>query len=784
MTYHFIGLGGIGMSAIARILLQKGAKVQGSDMSKSLLLDELEREGAKVQIGHSIDAVKDAKVVVYSTGIKEDNVELLDAKKRALTILHRSDLLDELMKGKKNLLVSGTHGKTTTTALLASVLIEAGMDPSFVVGGLVRSLNTNGRAGIGEYFVAEADESDGSFLKSDAHVSIITSLSDDHLDYWGNAQALDAAFVRFMGQAKHYFWCFDDVRLKALNPKGTSYGFSEGADLKISHFKEKEEGIVFGLNGYSNIELSLHGKHNALNAAAVFGAALHLNIPEEAIRRAFRTFKGTARRLEFKGEEHRVSVYDDYGHHPKEIQATISALRGKTKERRLVVVFQPHRYTRVRDLFDQFTNCFQEADVVFLTDIYSAGEAPIEGISSAALFTRMREKLGSKLHFLPRNYLEAGVAAALKPFDVVLTMGAGDVTKTGEPILRSFATRKPKLKTALLFGGVSSEHAVSLMSMKNILSGLDPSLYDIVPFGITKDGEWVAGFDLAKREGTGKIPPAILEELSSCDVAIPVLHGQHGEDGMMGAVLDALAIPYVGCDYGSGAICMNKAWSKYAAIIHNVPTAGYIEAKAFSYRKDPKSVIDKVTFPAWVKPVHLGSSIGVTRVTNREELVETIEKAFHLDETILIEKEIVGREIEFAVLGNDYLQVALPGEIVSEGEFVAYDKKYGAGAMEIRVPAKLTEVEKAVGIELAETIYRACDCKGLARVDFFIDNQGYFWFNEINPFPGFTDTSAYPKMWSASGKTLSQLVDELIVLSLHKGRKTSEIAKNGALASG
>jgi len=697
-------------------------------------------------------------------------------------VLHRSELLNELMKGKKNLLISGTHGKTTTTALLSSVLMEAKLDPSFVIGGLLLSLNTNGRAGKGEFFIAEADESDGSFLKPDSYASIVTSLSDDHLDYWGSSRMLELAFSQFMAQAEHLFWCCDDPRLAALHPKGTSYGFSEGAALHLSHFRETASGIVFDLNGYTDIELSLRGRHNALNAAAVFGLALHLEISEEAIRRAFKAFAGTARRLEFKGEMHRVALFDDYGHHPREINATLQALRGKIRERRLVVVFQPHRYTRSRDLFDEFANCFSEADVVFMTDIYSAGEAPIEGISSAALYTRMREKLGAKLHFLPRTFLETGVAAALKTFDVVLTIGAGDVTKAGEPILQQFAAKTAKLKVAILFGGVSSEHAVSLMSMQNILKGLDPTLYDVKPFGITREGEWVTGFDLEKREGGSKISPAILEELSSCDVCIPIFHGPHGEDGMIAAVLDALHLPYVGCDYRSGAICMQKAWSKYAAIVHNVPTAPFVEIDTFGYRRDPHSFIAKIEqafpYPVWVKPVHLGSSIGVNQAKNKEELLESIEKALYYDEKIIVEKEILGRQIEFAVLGNDYLQIA-PGEIVSHGAFVGYDKKYGASAMEFRAPAHLSEVEKMVGLELAETVYRACGCKGLARVDFFLDERGCFWFNEINPFPGFTNTSAYPQAWAAAGKSLPQIVDELIILAMQRARKTAETAKNG-----
>ena len=375
--------------------------MKGSDIRQSPLLQTLEQEGATVQIGHSADFIEEGETVIYSTGIKEDNVEFIRARERGLNIFHRSDLLHELMRGKKPLLVSGTHGKTTTSALLSWVLMQAELDPSFAVGGLIRSLNTNGRAGQGEYFVAEADESDGSFLKTRAYAAIVTNLEDDHLDYWGSDSALDAAFQRFIDQAERLFWCYDDPRLSLLRTKGTSYGFLEGADIPVSHFRQTQKGIVFDVGNYAAVELALLGRHNALNGTAVFALSLRLGIAEETIRRAFRTFSGAGRRLEQRGEKHKVAVFDDYGHHPNEIRVTIKALRDHIRERRLVVVFQPHRYTRVRNLFEEFTSSFSDADEVIMTDIYSAGEAPIPGITSAALYSRMREKWGAKIHFFP-----------------------------------------------------------------------------------------------------------------------------------------------------------------------------------------------------------------------------------------------------------------------------------------------------------------------------------------------------------------------------------------------
>ncbi len=780
MTYHFIGLGGIGMSALARVLLQKREKVQGSDLKASALLGQLEQEGAAVQIGHRAESIESAHIVVYSSDIKEDNVEIVRAREKKLPLLHRSDLLHELMRGKKNLLVTGTHGKTTVTALLAAVLMEAGLDPSFVIGGFIQSLRTNGRAGKGDYFIAEADESDGSFLKTPADCSIVTNLDDDHLDYWGSSRMLDLAFQQFMAQAKHLFWCYDDPRLAALKPKGTSYGFSEQADFSISNFRQTDQGIFFDLNSYLDISLNLFGRHNALNGAAVFALALYLKIPEEIIRTAFQKFCGTARRLELKGIRHKVALYDDYAHHPKEIAATLKALRDHVRERRLIAVFQPHRYTRVRDLFDEFTICFGEADVVVMTDIYSAGESPIPGITSAALYTRMREKLGSKLHFFPRSHLESGIAQFLNPLDVVLTLGAGDVTQAGDSILSQYGERAPKLRVGVLSGGTSAEHPVSRMSARNILKALDPTIYEIELFSIAKEGEWTLGFDSEKRSGNGpKISPEILQKLAKCDVCIPVFHGPQGEDGMIAALLDTLFIPYVGCDYRSGAICMQKAWAKYIALHQNVPTAPFIELDGETYRRNPEKLLtlikERISYPVWIKPVHLGSSIGISCAAGPDEVFKCAELAFSYDDVVIVEKEIDGRQIEFSILGNEYIRIALPGEIINHGAFVAYDKKYGERAMEIAVPAPITETEKEIGFELAERVYRACGCKGLARVDFFLDREGHYWFNEINPFPGCTDTSAFPKAWAATGVTMEQLADELIALALQRSRHLNEI---------
>ncbi len=791
-TYHLIGLGGIGMSALARILRQRGAEVKGSDAQPSPLLEQLQKEGIGVRIGHNAEEIVPGSTVIYSTDIRESNVELKKANELKLPLLHRSDLLDRLMQGKKSLLVTGTHGKTTTTALLASVLLESGFEPSFVIGGILRSLNTNGKAGSGPYFVAEADESDGSFLKTPSFGAIVTNLENDHLNYWETEERLDSAFGQFFRQArepKHLFWCCDDPRLSALNPPGNSYGFSEKAALRISSFQQTEKGISFDCafqgKEYKTVELSLFGHHNALNGAAVFGLCLSLGVPEQSIRSAFRSFTGTKRRLEFKGQTQKIALFDDYGHHPTEIAATLKALRGFARERRLIAVFQPHRFTRVRDLFHEFTACFSDADVVVLTDIYGAGEVPIDGISSAALYARMREKMGSRLHFFPRAHLEAGVAQLVKPLDVVATLGAGDVTKAGDPILKLAAERAPKWTLGLLCGGTSAEHPVSLVSARKILENLDRSIYDVKLFGITKEGNWIFGDDAIQKleqkvQVSGeKFPPAILQELSKCEVVIPALHGPQSEDGMIMGLLDTLQIPYAGCDYRSSAICMQKGWSKQIALMHNVPTPAFFEMDAYSYRRDPSSMLkkieEKLTYPVWIKAVHLGSSLGISRADSAAEVAKCAEHAFHYDETVIVEQHVDSRQVEFALLGNESVRIAFPCEVLTNGAFLDFDLKYGKNASPFQIPPEIPETDLEVGKELAKTVYRILGCRGLSRIDFFYDRNGHFWFNEINPFPGFTPTSAFPMMWEKSGLTRSQINDELVVLALHKNRRLMEI---------
>ena len=445
--YHFVGIGGIGMSALARILLLKGEKVTGSDAKDSSTIQQLRQEGANIAIGHSPKNVRKPHAVVFSTDIPQDNPEILYARKEKIPLLHRSELLAQIMKGYAPVLVTGTHGKTTTAALLAHILVEAGFDPSFAIGGYINGTNTNGRYGKGLYFAIEADESDGSFLNYPSFSAIITNLEHDHMNFWKTEEALLDAFEQFaaqVGSKEHLFWCYDDILLRSLELDGYSYGFNEHADLVIDNFQQIKWKMSFDLTfrgkHYRNLEIPLIGAHNVLNSAAAFGLGTKLDVPETALRQGLSTFKGIGRRVEKKGEVSNIEIYDDYAHHPTEIFATLRAIRSATHGKRIVVAFQPHRYSRTQFCLDDYADAFEYADEVIVTDIYAAREEPIPEITPERICERMKAGGYGATQFVNRDNLTQYLSQFLKPGDVLITMGAGDITTVGPAVLNQLRT--------------------------------------------------------------------------------------------------------------------------------------------------------------------------------------------------------------------------------------------------------------------------------------------------------------------------------------------------------
>lgn len=443
--YYFIGIGGIGMSALASIMLDRGMQVSGSDLALSYVTEILNEAGAHIRVGHAEQNIKPGMTVVYATGVSESNPEIRAAKKLGCPVLHRTDLLMEIARDYRLFAVSGTHGKTTTSALLTHVLSTGGKEPAFAIGGVLPNYGRNGGDGKGSDFVIEACESDGTFLKFRPYGAIVTNIDADHLDHFGSEEAITQAFLQFIDNVSNpefLFWCGDDRQLSQNVKRGISYGFEENCSLRISDFSQEGWKIRFDIDfkgkNYPKIFLPIIGRHNALNAAAVFGLALELGVDEELIRKGFSTFKGVKRRCEKKGEFGEMLFIDDYAHHPSELKTTLEGIRMAIGPScRLVAIYQPHRYSRTRDCKGMYGAVFDVADQVILTSIYGAGESPIEGISDKYVFDDLVSSNTTPLCFVSKEDLLTFLQTYLQPRDVVVTLGAGDVTTIGSLFLET-----------------------------------------------------------------------------------------------------------------------------------------------------------------------------------------------------------------------------------------------------------------------------------------------------------------------------------------------------------
>ncbi len=449
---HFVGIGGAGMCGIAEVLLNQGYRVSGSDIQSSHATSRLESLGVAVSIGHAEKNIQSADVVVTSTAIDEANVEVLAARLAQLPIVPRAEMLAELMRYRHGVAVAGTHGKTTTTSLIASVFGEAGLAPTFVIGGLLNSANANAQLGDGRYLIAEADESDASFLHLQPMVSVITNIDADHLEtYEGDFSKLTATFVEFIHNLPFYglaIVCIDDENVRSLigrfHRPVLSYGFSEDADYRISDYCCEGLRAEFllqypGGNGKLHVSLNTPGVHNALNATAAFVVAHDEGIEPGVILKALDNFKGVGRRFDVSAdlviEGGKFTLVDDYGHHPTEVAATIAAARVSWPERRLVMVFQPHRYTRTFDLYDDFVSTLSAVDVLLIMDVYAAGEQPIAGADSRSLAMSIRQRGKIDPLFIERREeLNQILERVLNPGDILITQGAGDVSKVSAAI--------------------------------------------------------------------------------------------------------------------------------------------------------------------------------------------------------------------------------------------------------------------------------------------------------------------------------------------------------------
>ena len=450
-SIHFIGIGGAGMSGIAEVLLNEGYQITGSDIAQNPVTERLVSKGATVFIGHQACNVADASVVVVSTAINEENPEIIAAREARTPIVRRAEMLAELMRFRHGIAVAGTHGKTTTTALVTQIYSEAGLDPTFVNGGLVKSAGTNARLGSSRILIAEADESDASFLHLQPMVSIVTNIEADHMDtYGGDFETLKQTFIDFLHNLPFYgqaVMCVDDPVVRELIPQVSrqviTYGFSEDADIRIENYVQEGQQGKFTVvrEGKANLDITLNipGRHNALNASAAIAVATEDDISDEAILKAMAGTEGTGRRFDHLGEYETgngvVMLVDDYGHHPTEVDVTIQAARSGWADKRLVMIFQPHRYSRTRDLYDDFANVLEQVDVLILLDVYSAGEKPITGADGRSLSRTIRGRGKIDPIFVADiNTLPSVLANVIQGGDLVLTQGAGDVGRVAKQL--------------------------------------------------------------------------------------------------------------------------------------------------------------------------------------------------------------------------------------------------------------------------------------------------------------------------------------------------------------
>ena len=458
-TIHFVGIGGIGMSGIAEVMHNLGYSVQGSDIAEGYVVEGLRQRGIKVLIGHAAENLGDAAVVVTSTAVKRDNPEVAAALEARVPVVRRAEMLAELMRLKNTVAVAGTHGKTTTTSMVACLLDAGGVDPTVINGGIINSYGSNARLGASDWMVVEADESDGSFLRLDGTIAVVTNIDPEHLDHYGSFDAVKDAFVEFIENVPFYgaaVLCIDHPEVQAVIPKVRdrrviTYGFSAQADVRGEHVTPIPGGNRFdaalrqrdgSFRRIEGIELPMPGRHNVQNALAAVAVAVEMGCAEDVIRSGFGKFGGVKRRFTKVGEVGGAAIIDDYGHHPVEIRAVLAAAR-EGVQGRVIAVVQPHRFTRLRDHMEDFEAAFNDADVVYAAPVYPAGEAPIEGVTSDAMVEGMKARGHRAAQTIAGpDALADALAATIQPGDMVVCLGAGDITKWAAGLADAIAARR------------------------------------------------------------------------------------------------------------------------------------------------------------------------------------------------------------------------------------------------------------------------------------------------------------------------------------------------------
>lgn len=740
---HFVGIGGAGMSGLARILLRRGYEVSGSDLAASKVLDDLCEMGARVQIGHSASAVEGAHAVVVSDAVDlEQNPETLSARKRDIPMFRRSQALRWILQGFDVLAVTGSHGKSTTTALLSQVLIEAGLDPLCVVGADVQGFEGNVRFGSGRYAVVEACEAYDSFHDIEPLHVVITNLEPEHLDYhktWENLKNSVGRFASSASGTPKFTYCANDPGCRELaveTPGGVPYGL----DIPDSPFSYENGCLI--VDGVPH-RLKLIGRHNAENAVAALRVAEWVGIEPKVALRAVLNAVGCRRRLERIASVAEVCIYDDYAHHPAEIRASLAALR-EAESGPVTVVYQPHLYSRTQDFLDEFVDALSSADRIVVTDIYPARESPIPGVSSAVIAERL-ERLGCDTYYVAsRLLLPRFVANLARPGDVVVGMGAGNIDAFASDLVEEMRRREERLRVGVFGGGESAEREVSLLSAANVAEALRRRGYQVAKFDPTE-----------LLLGARTTDPLVGHERP--DIVFIALHGTGGEDGNVQGLLEMLHLPYTGAGVAASALAMDKQATKQALAAAGIPVPEGLIIR----RGDP---VPDFPLPCIVKPNAQGSTVGLGFASTREELVVAVEVAFRYDHAVLIEKLVEGIEISVPVLGEE----ALPAvEIRPRGGKYDFVSKYTPGATEEIAPATISRDMSEMAAELAVRAHRALGCLDVSRTDMIVTDHGIVVL-EVNTVPGMTATSLVPKSAEAAGISFDDLCERILLLALKR----------------
>ncbi len=720
--FFLVGIGGTGMCPLAKMLHQSGYHVRGSNNEKNTNTTMLSNMGIDVTIGHHNTRLLNHEAVIITDAIElESNPEFQHCTNNGNRMFRRVQILNYLLKNKKIIAVTGTHGKTTTTSMLAYALTASGYHPSFNIGTYVPQLEGNAKIDRGEYAIVEACEAYDSMHDLDPHMVILTNLEPDHLDYHQSYEALQLSITNFINRIPAngcLIYCEDDPGSKKIGEKfkGNKIGYNSKTLMTI----------------YPDIQkLTVPGKHNELNAGGVLTAIKHIGSAIQPAANALENYQGSRRRMEIHldGE---IIVMDDYAHHPTEIKATITALKDRYPTRRLVYVFQPQLYSRTREMKEEFGKELSAADVVIITDIYPSRENPTPGVGAVQILPY----LDTPHFYIPsRHLLPRFLNSMAKPNDLIIGSGVGNIGEMG-PILADEITRNRKTKVGVLYGGDSTEREISILSGIKVQEALIKKGYDAFLFDVTE--AMLTTGDLSKLTGPNRP-----------DLLFLALHGTHAEDGAIQGLCELLHIPYTHSGITASAITMNKH------LTTNIAAANGILTPKHYFVSDVENINHNLNYPIMVKANSQGSTIGITKAENNHELEKGIKEALLHDTEILLEEFIEGIEISVPVLNGK----AMPSiEIVPTSGAFDYNSKYTPGASEEISPARIPKHLQDKVENIAEKAHHLFNCQGLTRSDFILKGED-FYFLEINTIPGMTETSLTNKSAHAMGITYEDLCD-------------------------